>query len=779
MSEENQYKPEGLVLTLGEDSPSSLTPPYNLTLTLDEGTPVESSYSFKVSYAANIRTPEGIVLNFKKDMPGHYSGDLDFDPFPDDFAPVEVVYRVRTTYTVLLDAEDLYRDVETTATFVLPRLQLTSELQSLNKPSEIQARHSLMSLRFKTLVGAVTELEPRGYSLPVLKTKALVGALTDIVTSPVGSIRLKYTAEAVYDPNMDDTTVAYSGELFERGNAISNTVFARSEKYFFTDLQLKEKTEIATHITTTNKPFFEKYNPLHVSRVDQVELQDLLWSTTDSRYERLNQYQESSLIGWESANLYRYYRVGNIDKLGLKFKDYAAPWEYQEILSRGILHLSQTVVPYAGAKDVWYESTTQPKKGASYRPTPPPPPEPMYIGVGEMCFCEDIIPLWSLTLYTNGVITEKKIKYFRADIPPMEFELDCSCEYNPRYYNVQNTISLKRVDTGQEIPVTAITISTDIDSWAWDFKATVPYQALAHLDYDGNGVLMVEASINGFKWKFLLEDIAESKRFSANSLSLYGRSPTALLSEPYAGVSSYAHTVGKDAIQLAMEEVAKIPEPVYFNWELVSPLSWHVPAGAWSYSGKTPIEAIKEIAQGVGGVIISDPEEIKLHVKSRYRVPYWRLHIPYEYEVDNVINAYQAYTSSIKRNNQPEYNGVFAHAQTVGVIVQATISGTDGAHMAPTVISPFVTTMDSGACYATNTLSATGRQKDVTYTTVLDDEVGMIQPTNLVRVRENETESWVGYAKSCSISASISSDKVVVMQDVTLEKHLYEPTTTA
>lgn len=779
MSEENQYKPEGLVLTVGEDSPSPLTPPYNLKLLMLEGVSVTPSYKFKPLYTVKVITPEGIVLNFKDDMPGPYSGDLDFDPLPSDFAPVAATYQVRSTYTAVLESEDLYRDVEAKANLVLPGLRLASELQSLNKPSDLQARHSLRPLRFKALVGTVTELEPSSYSLPRLKTKVLLGAVTDVVSSPVGSIRLKYTVEAVYDPDMDDTTVSYSGEFFEKANAISSTVFARSEKYFFTDLQLKEKAEIATHITTTNKPFFEKYNPLHVSAISRDEVQELILFKSDSRYERLSQYQDQFSSVWESNTLYQYNRVGNIDRLGLRFKGYDSPWEYQTILSRGILHLSQTVVPYTGAKDVWYEATVQPQKGTSYRPTPPPPPEPMYIGVGEMCFCEDIIPLWSLTLYTDGVITEKKIKYFRADIPPMEFELDCSCEYNPRYYNVQNTISLKRVDTGQDIPVTAITISTDIDSWAWDFKATVPYQALAHLDYDGNGVLMVEASINGFNWKFLLEDIAESKRFSANSLSLYGRSPTALLSDPYAGVSSYAHTVGKDAIQLAMEEAAKIPEPVYFNWELVSPLSWHVPAGAWSYSGKTPIEAIKEIVQGVGGVIISDLKDTKLHVKPRYRVPYWKLHIPFEYEVDNVINAYQAYTSSIKRNNQPEYNGVFAHAQAVGVIVQATISGTDGANMAPTVISPFVTTMDAGACYAENTLSAAGRQKDVTYTTVLDEEVGLIQPANLVRVRENETENWVGYAKSCSISASISNDKVVVMQDVTLEKHLYEPVTTA
>jgi len=48
-----------------------------------------------------------------------------------------------------------------------------------------------------------------------------------------------------------------------------------------------------------------------------------------------------------------------------------------------------------------------------------------------------------------------------------------------RVYLVNNSSSLHRVDTGQQLPVFAMNLSLDVDSWTWGFTAAMPFDALS------------------------------------------------------------------------------------------------------------------------------------------------------------------------------------------------------------------------------------------------------------------------------------------------------------
>lgn len=772
------FIPKMIVLTLGEDSPSPLTPPNNLTLTLEETQSIAARYVVKPKYYSKVLTPDGIVLNFKDDMPDSYNGELDFSPLDDESPYVSASLKYKIKYSALVDAEVIEKDLEIKATYRTPNTVFSSSLSSLNKSSQIKGSFTLSKVSYSSLVGAETHLTGV-LKVPAFKGSSRIGSPTLVSTLGSTLRKVKYGSLLSYDPDMSTalTNDFISSYFVSRLKVEGCTVF------FEKDVALRNMTHSgfseSLQVTCANASFFEKYGRSEALCVSYYEKQEGLFTRGTMPSETTVRFNESITIPWESAAPLSKENKHAVNKLLKNFVGVSFLQETQSKLQSNVLHRSYIARPYTTAKDIWYESQMPPPKGSSYRPRPPKPPEPMYLGVGEMCFCEEIIPLLEMSLYTNGTLVTKKTKYFSyRTVPTLEFALDCSCAYNPRYYNVENSISLKRKDTGQEIPVTSITVQTDIDSWCWDFSATVPYSALPLLESDSNGWVILQATINGFSWSFILEDIRESLKFGANSLTLDGRSLTALLSEPYARPSSYNHEQDATALQVAMREAARISEPVYFEWGIVKDgEGWNIPAGAWSYSSKTPIDVLKELVVSVGGVLLSDPDTPLFHVLPRYKTPYWKLHIPSEVVIDNHINMTQAYTSSIKRNNKPAYNGVFVHATTVGVLCQATISGTDGFDLAPMEVNPFINTMEVGQFLAQNILSSYGEQRDVTYTTVLDSTIGLITPTNLVQVSDSSLTPWIGYAKGCTVTATVSGDKVVVMQDVTLEKHIYEPVT--
>ena len=75
-------------------------------------------------------------------------------------------------------------------------------------------------------------------------------------------------------------------------------------------------------------------------------------------------------------------------------------------------------------------------------------------------------------------------------------------------YRVLNSFSLVRLPDRTPLPVASISAEVDVDSWCWSLTATVIGSAGWDLLAASKGFLPVEveAMINGWVWKFLLDE---------------------------------------------------------------------------------------------------------------------------------------------------------------------------------------------------------------------------------------------------------------------------------
>lgn len=195
----------------------------------------------------------------------------------------------------------------------------------------------------------------------------------------------------------------------------------------------------------------------------------------------------------------------------------------------------------------------------------------------------------------------------------------------PRRYIVLNTAQVVRLPERTPIPVTAGSIRSSRDKATRDIALTLADPAaLDLLRPDGDGPKSVEININGHVFTGIIESWDDNRRHikdggQGRAVSVAGRSRTALLGAPYAPARAGVVTVDRQSQQLIDDELAltDFTADVPLGW------SWLVTAGAWSYDGKTRIEAVQAVAEAAGGVVVSHPWDDVLLIRPLYPVSPW------------------------------------------------------------------------------------------------------------------------------------------------------------
>lgn len=195
----------------------------------------------------------------------------------------------------------------------------------------------------------------------------------------------------------------------------------------------------------------------------------------------------------------------------------------------------------------------------------------------------------------------------------------------PRRYIVLNTAQVVRLPERTPVPVTAGSIRSSRDKATRDIALTLADPAaLDLLRPDGDGPKSVEININGHVFTGIIESWDDNRRHikdggQGRAVSVAGRSRTALLGAPYAPARAGVVTVDRQAQQLIDDELdlTDFTADVPLGW------TWLVTDGAWSYDGKTRLDAVETIAAAAGAVVISHPWDDVLLIRPLYPVSPW------------------------------------------------------------------------------------------------------------------------------------------------------------
>ena len=256
-----------------------------------------------------------------------------------------------------------------------------------------------------------------------------------------------------------------------------------------------------------------------------------------------------------------------------------------------------------------------------------------------------------------------------------------------RVYTVNHSIIVKTVIGNNPVPLSKLSLSYDADSFAWMFSGVlVDKSALALVTMTGNDPVQLSITIDGYEWIVIVESIEQSRSFGNLAINLKGRSLSALLGSPYQVQISY--TSGSDS---TVQQIAEslLPTGWTLDWQCAEP--WLVPANAYSFNQQTIIQALAQLAQDIGAVLIPSKNAQVLTIKPRYPVLPWQFN-DVGISPDLIVPEAAIITVNTQSRTQSPINGVYVHGgQNGGVLAFCRLNGTAGDVLAPTSSNNLIT----------------------------------------------------------------------------------------
>ncbi len=325
-------------------------------------------------------------------------------------------------------------------------------------------------------------------------------------------------------------------------------------------------------------------------------------------------------------------------------------------------------------------------------------------------------------------------------------------------YTMQHTITATLLDL-TPLDVSDIALNVDSDSWAWTFSCKLlnASQLPLVVKSDGTAVEII-ITINSYSFNVLVEKVTRNRTFAKNSISLSGRSLTALLTLPYIQPASATQSDLMNVQQLAALELP-------FGWEigLWSAANWNIPAGAFSYTAKTPIQVIAGIAADIGAVIAPSRHSKKIDVIPRYPVLPWN----YESETPDLIIPDAVIESLTYRNVVPaQGNAVYVHGSDIGgVLAHCRFTGTAGDKLLQTVTNSLMTDVIGCRALGERLLAAQWEQPAIQSLTIPLNatDIPLAKIGDLVRIDIDD-----GHVFGVVNSIGISADLGKVSQTITI-----------
>lgn len=297
-------------------------------------------------------------------------------------------------------------------------------------------------------------------------------------------------------------------------------------------------------------------------------------------------------------------------------------------------------------------------------------------------------------------------------------------------YTVQHSIEVKTVIGNHSVPLSKVSLSYDVDSFAWVFSGVLADKSSLSLVTMTNDVpVQLSITINSYNWIVLVEKIPETRSFGKTDIALTGRSLSALLGAPYQRLSSY--TAGSD---MTVQQIADALLPVGWtiDWQCATP--WLVPANTFSYTQQTTLQALATIAQNIGAALVPSRNAQVLTMQPRYPVLPWNFNA-IGIDPDLVIPDSAIKSIGTESRTQSPINGVYVHGEIGGVLAWCRLTGTAGDVLAATESNALITDVTGARALGERILAGQATQPVTTsFTTFLGGDFVLAEVGQLVAV---------------------------------------------
>lgn len=398
-----------------------------------------------------------------------------------------------------------------------------------------------------------------------------------------------------------------------------------------------------------------------------------------------------------------------------------------------------------------------------WRPIPPyiPPPGP---APAPPCY---VPPDWDAA----------RIRFERrnAYAPPAWHAAAIPFACDNRYFRITRSLRLShslavvRLPDRLALAVTAVSISTDRDSWAWTFSIRFADRAsLIAVAPSPAGVVSVEITLDGYVWTALIESYQEDRQLARQSASASGRSRTAVLAAPYDAERAYTHPAPATAQQLALRELDFTGFAL--DWQLID---WTIPAGAWAYERETHMGAITRIAASAGGIVQAAPGTDTVIVAPRYPVVPWEIAAAtpdITLEAGSSINLGKRYIAG------PGYQGVYISGRDQGVRVNVYRDGTGGSPYAELVVDPLITDIAPAVARGKAVLTDATTREEISLLLPMTPSPaapGLLTPGTVLAVEDPTWGTYRAVVTGSTIDAEVSADgAITARQSVQIERYI-------
>lgn len=402
-----------------------------------------------------------------------------------------------------------------------------------------------------------------------------------------------------------------------------------------------------------------------------------------------------------------------------------------------------------------FEQAMPPPPGQWQRPDPKPPGEPCYV---------PSLPARLLFAAAHDASLPARLVFIceRDDGPGPQPGATVVIPIR-RVYVTINNLALLRADTGQPLAAYTLGMSLDVDSWTWQWSATLHPDALPLIVPSANGdPVNVLASVNGVPYRLAVESYSRQRKFGEERIAVSGRGRAALLDAPYAPTLNFGSAVERTARQLA--EDALTINGVGIGWDIDWGISdWSVPGDTWTHQGSY-ISAILDIATAAGGYVQPHDTAALLRILPRYPAAPWSWgELTPDFELPSAVVTVEG----VEWQRKAPYDRVYVSGTTSsGVIGQVTRGGTAGGAVAPMVTHPLITHATAARQRGIAELGDTGQQAQINLTLPVLSETGLIKPGALVRYVDGG-DTHLGLVRSTSLNWS----RPTLRQTLSVETH--------
>jgi hypothetical protein len=342
-------------------------------------------------------------------------------------------------------------------------------------------------------------------------------------------------------------------------------------------------------------------------------------------------------------------------------------------------------------------------------------------------------------------------------------------------YILVNNAQMIALPSGTPLAFSDLSISLDLDAFAWTCSAAILNRASAELiKPQASGPVEIEVTVNAYQWRFIVERYSTDRRFGKDRYTIKATSKTAMLGAPYAPKRSRRITAPVNAAQAMGQELDGTGFTV--SWFAGMP-DYVIPANAWGYQDKTAIEVITELARAVGAVALPSRMSSEVRIRPRYRVSPWALDALPEAQLDAIILDSITLSYSAQWTPRPLFNRVLVSGISAGVAVDVTRQGSAGDAPAPDVYDDLNLDPQQCAERGRAIIAESGDQEIVTLEIPLptSGSPGLLVPGDLIEWRDTMSAgvgTWRGLVLENRVTVS-EPGAAKVIQSIQVERHHY------